>query len=161
FLRDPSVELWANIQHLIFREGASGVVLGRDGWLFTNQEYLQPRDLEGNLERQIALIDKARVQLAQQGARLIVLPVPMKLDTYAAQSVYTPSKQITGLYQQFSERLRQQGIDTVDLRSAYLSAAADEQLFLRNDTHWSPRGAELAAQTLARQFPELQGEPPY
>ena len=38
---------------------------------------------------------------------------------------------------------------------------ATEPLFLRNDTHWSPRGAELAAQTLAKQFPELQGETPY
>lgn len=161
FLRDPSVELWANLQHAIFREGASGVVLGRDGWLFTNQEYLQPRDLEGNLERQIVLIDKVRAQLAQQGARLIVLPVPMKLDTYAAHSNYAPSQQINGLYQHFSQRLHDHGIDTVDLRSAYQSAAATEQLFLRNDTHWSPRGAELAAQTLAKQFPELQGETPY
>ena len=49
----------------------------------------------------------------------------------------------------------------MDLRSAYQNAAANEQLFLRNDTHWSPRGAELAAQTLAKQFPELQGETPY
>lgn len=161
FLRDPSVELWANIQHAIFREGASGVVLGRDGWLFTNQEYLQPRDLDGNLERQLELIDKVRAQLAQQGARLIVLPVPMKLDTYAAHSTYAPSPRISGLYEQFRQRLSEHGIDAVDLRSAYLSAAADEPLFLRNDTHWSPRGAELAARTLARQFPELIGETPY
>ncbi|MGG2396361.1 alginate O-acetyltransferase [Pseudomonas sp. SH1-B] len=161
FLRDPSVELWANIQHAIFREGASGVVLGRDGWLFTNQEYLLPSDLEHNLDKQLALIDKIHEQLAQKGKRLVMLPVPMKLDTYAMHSSYVPSQQISGLYQRFNQRLAERGIDTVDLRSAYLNVAASEPLFLRNDTHWSPRGAELAAQTLAQRYPDLQGDTPY
>jgi len=161
FLRDPSVKLWANIQHAIFREGASGVVLGRDGWLFTNQEYLVPNDLERNLDKQLAQISKVQAQLAQQGKRLILLPIPMKLDTYAQHAAYAPTAQLTGLYERFSEELRERGIDTVNLRSAYLSAAADEQLFLRNDTHWSPKGAELAAQTLALQFPELRADTAY
>ncbi len=161
FLRDPSVELWANIQQTIFREGASGVVLGRDGWLFTNQEYLLPSDLEQNLDKQLALIDKVHAQLAQQGKQLIMLPVPMKLDTYAEHSSYAPAERISSLYQQFSQRLAERGIDTVDLRSAYQDVAAAEPLFLRNDTHWSPKGAELAAQTLARQFPQLRGDTPY
>ena len=42
-----------------------------------------------------------------------------------------------------------------------MTAAADEPLFLRNDTHWSPKGAELAAQTLALQFPELRADTAY
>ncbi|EZH80693.1 hypothetical protein AU05_12450 [Ectopseudomonas composti] len=158
FLRDPSVELWANIQQAIFREGASGVVLGRDGWLFTNQEYLVPSDLEQNLDKQLALIDKIHQQLAQKGKRLIMLPVPMKLDTYAEHSTYVPSEPISDLYQHFSQSLAERGIDTVDLRSTYQSVAASEPLFLRNDTHWSPKGAELAAQTLAQQYPELLGD---
>lgn len=161
FLRDPSVELWANIQQALFREGASGVVLGRDGWLFTNQEYLVPSDMEQNLDKQLALIDKIHQQLAQKGKRLIMLPVPMKLDTYAEHSTYEPSKPISDLYQHFRQRLAERGIDTVDLRSTYQSVAASEPLFLRNDTHWSPKGAELAAQILAQQFPELLGDTPY
>ncbi|SED00834.1 alginate O-acetyltransferase [Pseudomonas anguilliseptica] len=161
FLRDPSVKLWANIQHTIFREGTSGVVLGRDGWLFTNQEYLVPNNLLRNLDKQLAQISKVQEQLAQQGKRLILLPIPMKLDTYAQHSAYAPTEQITGLYERFSEALRERGIATVNLRSAYLTAAADEQLFLRNDTHWSPKGAELAAQTLALQFPELRADTAY
>jgi alginate O-acetyltransferase complex protein AlgJ len=161
FLRDPSVELWANIQQALFREGASGVVLGRDGWLFTNQEYLVPSDMEQNLDKQLALIDKIHQQLEQKGKRLIMLPVPMKLDTYAEHSTYVPSEPISDLYQHFRQRLAERGIDTVDLRSTYQSVAASEPLFLRNDTHWSPKGAELAAQTLAQQFPELLGDTPY
>ena len=37
FLRQPSVEAWASLQYLLFREGSSGVVLGKDGWLFSNE----------------------------------------------------------------------------------------------------------------------------
>lgn len=161
FLRDPSVKLWADIQQILFREGASGVVLGRDGWLFTNQEYLVPNDLEHNLDKQLAQISKVQAQLAQQGKRLILLPIPMKLDTYATHAIYAPTAQITGLYERFREDLRERSIETVDLRDAYLSASTQEQLFLRNDTHWSPKGADLAAQTLALQFPELQADTHY
>jgi alginate O-acetyltransferase complex protein AlgJ len=158
----PAVIAFSGTQtQALFREGASGVVLGRDGWLFTNQEYLVPNDMEQNLDKQLALIDKIHQQLEQKGKRLIMLPVPMKLDTYAEHSTYVPSEPISDLYQHFRQRLAERGIDTVDLRSTYQSVAASEPLFLRNDTHWSPKGAELAAQTLAQQFPELLGDTPY
>ncbi|MGP0170616.1 alginate O-acetyltransferase [Pseudomonas sp. NCHU5208] len=161
FLRDPSIELWADIQYALFREGASGVVLGRDGWLFTNQEYLLPSGLEENLDKQLALIDKAREQLAAKGTRLILLPIPMKLDTYAEHSRLAPSAQLSGLYEDFRARLSERGIASADLRGAYNDAAAAVPLFLRNDTHWTPQGADLAARTLARQFPELAGTTAY
>ena len=161
FLRTPSIELWADLQYALFREGASGVVLGHDGWLFTNQEYLLPSNLERNLDKQLALIDNARKQLAGKGVRLILLPIPMKLDTYAEHSRLAPNAQLSGLYQDFRARLAEHGIASVDLRGAYQRAAASEPLFLRNDTHWSPKGAELAAQTLALQFPELTGSTTY
>ena len=38
FLREPSIQMWANLQYALFHEGASGVVIGSDGWLYTNQE---------------------------------------------------------------------------------------------------------------------------
>lgn len=161
FLRDPSVELWADIQYALFREGASGVVLGRDGWLFTNQEYLLPGALEENLDKQLALIEQTREQLAAKGMRLILLPIPMKLDTYAEHARLAPSAQLSGLYADFRARLSARGIASADLRSAYQQAAAAVPLFLRNDTHWTPQGADLAARTLAVQFPELAGNTPY
>lgn len=37
FLREPSVELWADAQFKLFGEGTKGVVLGKQGWLYTTR----------------------------------------------------------------------------------------------------------------------------
>lgn len=47
------------------------------------------------------------------------------------------------------------------LREAFLAQKEQQPLFLPTDTHWTPYGARLAAQELARQHPELVGSTPY
>lgn len=56
FLRQPSVEAWASLQYLLFREGSSGVVLGKDGWLFSNEEYRVPGAYQQALEEHLSRI---------------------------------------------------------------------------------------------------------
>ena len=66
FLREPSVELWADAQFKLFGEGTKGVVLGKQGWLYTNQEYRVPNDLQANLNTQLEQIAKIKTQLAER-----------------------------------------------------------------------------------------------
>lgn len=161
FLRDPSVRLWANIQYQVFGEGRPGVVLGKDGWLYTNQEYLIPNDLDANLNSQLARIAKVQKLLQEHGKQLVLLPVPMKLDIYAEHASAPVDPRALGLYERFVSELGQRQIDTAAVQQAFRRQRGDSELFVRTDTHWSPAGARLAAQELARQYPQLRGEQPY
>ncbi|HAB02247.1 MAG TPA: hypothetical protein DCE25_04655 [Pseudomonas sp.] len=161
FLREPSVELWADAQFHLFGEGTKGVVLGKDGWLFTNQEYRVPNDLQANVQAQIEQIDKVRAKLAEHGKELVILPLPMKLDVYAAHAEHAFDPRVISLYDQFVSQLQSRQLDVVPLREAFLANINGPQLFLKSDTHWSPEGARLSAYELARQRPQLLGEQTY
>ncbi|AVD82601.1 hypothetical protein C4Q28_10760 [Pseudomonas sp. SWI6] len=161
FLRAPSVTLWADAQFQLFGEGTKGVVLGKDGWLYTNQEYRVPNDLDANLTGQLEQIVKVRAQLAEHGKQLVVLPLPMKLDVYAAHAEHAFDPRVTGLYDRFVSELQRHQLDVVPLRSAFLANLGGPKLFLKSDTHWSPEGARLAAYELARQRPQLLGDQVY
>jgi len=161
FLRDASVQQWANVQYLLFDESNTGAVFGRDGWLFSNQEYLVPNDLVGNMDDQLAQIANVRETLEASGKQLIVLPVPMKLDIQRSQALDQPTRQILGLHDDFVSRLQGQRVAVSSVRPAFLAAVGEQDMFLRNDTHWNPDGARLAAVELARQYPELIGDRHY
>lgn len=161
FLRDPSVQLWADAQFQLFGEGTKGVVLGNNGWLYSNQEYRVPNDLDANLASQLAQISKVEQQLAEHGKHLVLLPLPMKLDIYAEHAERAFDPRVIGLYDRFVGDLQARQLDVVPLRAAYLSNLAGPGLFLKSDTHWSPDGARLSAYELARQRPQLLGDQVY
>ena len=161
FLRSPSIEMWASLQYLLFREGSSGVVLGKEGWLFTNAEYLVPNAYEDNLDSNLAKIAEVERTLRAHNKRLIMLPLPMKVDVYSEYSSRPLDGRALGLYEDFIAGLRRASIEASPLRDAFLAHKDQQPLFLRTDTHWTPEGARLAAQELARQHPELVGSTPY
>jgi alginate O-acetyltransferase complex protein AlgJ len=161
FLRDPSIEMWASAQYLLFREGSSGVILGREGWLFTNEEYRLPNAYQQALDSNVAKIAAVEKTLKAHNKRLIVLPLPMKLDVYAEYAARTPNSRSQQLYGDFIAQLRSSSIEAAPLREAFLAQKDQQPLFLKTDTHWTPFGARLAAQELARQHPELIGSAAY
>jgi len=161
FIREPSVKLWASTQYLLFKEGARGVVMGNDGWLYTNQEYLIPNDLTSNMAQQVKRIAAVRSLLQEHGKRLVLMPVPMKLDIYAEHTRYQPDPRAIALYDRFTGQLQRQQVTVAPIREAFLRHRHDAGLFLRTDTHWSPDGARLAAQEVARQYAGLRADMPY
>lgn len=161
FLREPSVQLWADARFQLFGEGTQGVVLGKDGWLYTSQEYRVPNDLDANLASQLAQIAKVGQQLAEHGKHLVLLPLPMKLDIYATHAERAFDPRVASLYDRFVADLQLRRLDVVPLRDAYLRNLAGPRLFLKSDTHWSPDGARLSAYELARQRPRLLGDQVY
>jgi alginate O-acetyltransferase complex protein AlgJ len=157
FIRDASIELWASLQYLIFNEGSSGVVMGKDAWLYTNEEYLMPVDAETVVSRHIDRIKSVRQELSRLGKRLIVIPVPMKVDIYVEHTVVQPHPLITRLYDDFIIELHSAGIEVAPVREAMISNKDKGQMFLVSDTHWTPQGAKVTAVEVARQFPDLIG----
>ncbi len=98
-----------------------------------------PRDLKNAVWH----IHRRQRILRQRGIRYIFLPIPAK------QTLHDPD--IDDYTRQYLHRLvaalRARGVEVIDLLSAY-EAHAKEGLFQRYDSHWDPRGVELAAETI-------------
>jgi len=157
FLREPSIQIWANLQYALFREGASGVVIGSDGWLYTNQEYLIPNNYRSNLRSQAARIAAIEAELKKHNKQLILAPLPMKLDIYPEHATRPWDPRMPKVYEDFLAELAAHQVETVPLRALFLEQKDQTPLFFKKDTHWTPEGARLAARQIALAHPELVG----
>ena len=160
-LREKSIELWANLQYLAFGEGSSGVILGRDGWLFTSEEYLLSPDIDALEKESLERLKEVASRLQQKGKRLVMIPVPLKADIYAEATLQQPDSAALNSYTHLLVELSSNGIEVVDSRSALLAAKQEGLTFLKRDTHWSPLGARSVAAAVAKRYPDLQGEKTY
>ncbi len=138
----PAWPVWAQTPGLI----------GQNGWLFYRYEWAQASDA-ADTRASLQLLGKMHSHFAKNGVSLMVVLVPSKIRIYADQlpvgsklDPYTDGK-----YNQAVKFLREQQVAVADLNQAFLSSPlrlSDTPLFLRLDTHWTPAGALLAAQTV-------------
>jgi alginate O-acetyltransferase complex protein AlgJ len=155
--------LWAALDYKLFNEGRPGVVLGRDQWLYSDEEFNPIANSEQFESENLALIQGVRDTLKQHGVQLVLAIVPAKARLYPEHiGKEAPASLHKDLYQQFHAQVQQAGILAPDLLAPLQQAKAQGQVFLRTDTHWTPMGAEVVAQhigaTIAKQTP-LSGEP--
>lgn len=136
----PSRNFWGAAEYALFGEGRKGVVVGKNGWLYTAEEFSCPRGWQTNLAQHLAYINEVRRQVAGKGVALRILVVPAKARV-VEQFALPSCRQV--LYQ----IARQASGDVADL--------AQQLGYMHADTHWSPAGARKAAEALAKQAPEL------
>ncbi|MBK5006718.1 alginate O-acetyltransferase [Pseudomonas sp. S32] len=142
--------LWAAMDFKLFNEGRPGVVLGRDQWLYSDEEFKPAAGAEQRMQDNLALIRGVRDTLQQQGSQLVLAIVPAKARVYDEYlGKQRPASLHDDLYNRFHARARQAGVFAPDLMAPLEQAKARGQVFLRTDTHWTPMGAEAAAQALA------------
>jgi hypothetical protein len=166
--------------------GAKGV-LGRDHWLFYRPDlrYLvEPDRLEADTSGSKCVqppsqsthrqsVEKAilrfRDQLKERGITLVVMPVPGKPSVYPDQvtgRAVGKERQFRSPTLDLLDGLQRQGVATVDLFAAFQAVresggqAGNGPLYLAQDTHWTPRGAQLAAQAMAAKLCEMSLAPP-
>jgi len=171
----------------VLRDTGAKAVLGRDRWLFyrpdlrylvepdrldkdhPESKWVEPSQSRTQRESVTRAIVRFRDQLKGRSIALVVMPVPGKPSVYPDQV----TRRELGQQQRFHsptrellETLRREGIVTVDLFAAFGQArteagarGATEPLYLAQDTHWTPRGAQLAAQIVANKLSELSLAP--
>jgi alginate O-acetyltransferase complex protein AlgJ len=135
----------------------SGVAQGKNGWLFHVAEFGRyraetPQDSGDKLE----VIAGISAAFKQQNVQLILALVPAKLHLYEAQ--LPPELPLTDAirnrYTQSLEKLRANGVATVDLLTPMRAAQAspDEArypVYQRLDHHFSSRGALVAGKAVS------------
>ena len=167
--------------------GAKGVV-GRDQWVFYrpdlrylveskrreagtgDSEGIPPSDDRTPWDSVERAVLRFRDQLQERGIALVVVPVPGKPAVYPDQV----TQREVGKRQPFESptlellrALQRNGVATVDLFAAFSTARSeaartgtDGPLYLTQDTHWTPRGAQLAAASVAARLREMKLAPP-
>lgn len=165
--------------------GAAGKCIGKscgretaeasDRWLFYRQDVeflVQPSPLDersAKLDNPIAAIMKFRDQLKAKGVELLVVITPGKPSIYPERLTGRASDGVAGNAaglqshgKKILDSLTRAGFNTVDLYTPLLAAKKDDStlgpLYLNDDTHWTPRGAELAAAEIAAAVKRLDSD---
>ena len=128
------------------------LIIGTDSWLFTSYELANPGDAK-DTDASLQLIAKMSQLFEQRGIALALVIVPSKVRIYADKlpSAALLDRYTADKYDTLVKRLSDSGVKVVNLNQAFLQSAkrdSDTPLFLRLDTHWSPSGALLAAETI-------------
>ena len=163
--------------------GAAGDCIGKscgreeakpeDKWLFYRQDVeflVQPSPLDvrsAKLDNPVKAIEKFRDQLKAKGVELLVVITPGKPSIYTERLTGRDSRvagieNAAGLQshgKKILDSLTRAGFNTVDLYTPLLAAKSRDSvegaLYLNDDTHWTPRGAELAADVIAKKVREM------
>ena len=87
--------------------------------------------------------------LKRMGIRFIFMPIPNKENIYHD---LIPSKKKPLFLAQLIRTLRQEGIETIDLQSAFDDAYRERGpvVYQPDDSHWSAEGVRIAAELLGR-----------
>lgn len=157
---------------------------GEGRWLFYRQDVeflVQPSPLDersAKLDNPVQAILRFRDQLKAKGVELLVVVTPGKPSVYperltgstqdlngaGAAGVENAAAGLNGVTaaghgKAILDSLARLGLHTVDLYTPLLAAKADDAklgpLYLNDDTHWTPRGAELAADVIAHKVREM------
>jgi len=148
--RQFAVELVGAARYLLFGEGRRGVVVGKQGWLFSEEEFRGADNADTGIERGVREISKVADALRLRNMRLLVVPLPAKSDIYRENLNDDRYASIAETrYRDFLQSLLLAKIDVVDTRDALLAAKADKHVFLKTDTHWTPAGAKAVAGAVA------------
>ncbi|MCC7374440.1 MAG: hypothetical protein IT581_07275 [Verrucomicrobiales bacterium] len=154
------------IQFAWLRDGGEKTLVGRDGWLFYKPgcDALVSRTPQhkGTNQDPVRAIVGWRDALAARGIQLLVVPVPNKESIYPERltSRNPPSPGVLSpVTRDLLQRLDFAGVDFIDLFAIFSEARqrgadASTPLYLVQDSHWSPAGLQLAAQSVARRLLE-------
>ena len=129
------------------------VVFGKNkDWLFTGYEYGKPADA-ANVQTTINDLIEASKLFRQNGTALAIVLVPSKIRIYEDQLLSSRPLDAYNrdLYAKAVAQLRAGGVNVVDLNTPFLATKdryGTNQLFYRLDTHWAPKGAMLAGETV-------------
>lgn len=152
--RSLGVSVWAAIDYVLFNEGRPGIVVGQNGWLYSDEEFKTYLEADAAVRTHLALLPWVRDELARQGSQLVVALVPSKARIYPEHvGTRRPAALHETLYAQAHRTLVEAGIPAPDLALALTQCKRNGPTFLRTDTHWTPAGAQCAAQAVVAHAP--------
>lgn len=106
----------------------------------------------------LPIIQEYASALKVLGVDLVLVPVPAKASIYPEKLAADLTLTDALSQKPFLDKIASTGIQVADLETLFRqhrAAHPDEALYCATDSHWSPRGAELAAQAVAKHLASL------
>lgn len=150
----PSRDFWGLVDYVLFREGRKGVLVGTNGWLFTDEEFAVWPNSQAQIENHLKTIEDIHKKLKNKDIPLIVALLPAKArlyPEYLGKNKWPIAHART--YGTALDFLHTKSIPAPNLLDAFSRHPDKDRFFLKTDTHWAPDGARLAAQALASALP--------
>lgn len=137
----------------------NGVLVGRDGWLFSNAAEPPGTYVRAFDQSVCDLITEAAAILRAAQIEPVLLLIPSKNRVYRpfTGSAANPPD-FSGRYAFLHGLLRRNGVTAPNVDEMFrraIAAQPEQRLYFRADTHWTPRGAELTAAVLAQSLREI------
>ena len=146
----PSRNFWGATEYDLFHEGRKGVLVGAEGWLFTDEEFSCLPHAEKHFEQNLEYIKSVHAAFKKRNIALVAALIPAKARLYPE---HLGRHAVPGcrekIYGHTMETLEQDGIKTIGLLPVFNASPDKNALFLKTDTHWTSDGAKLAAQAIA------------
>lgn len=151
--RQSFVTAWSRLNAAVFRSSAEEqVVLGKNGWLYYTpsvDDYMGRAMSAEELERAAAYLASLQQAAESRGAVFIFTIAPNKNSLYGENMPsYIPENHCSSNAELLKPYLDEYGVNYVDLFSVF--SERGEVLYYRTDSHWTERGAALAADALLR-----------
>ncbi|MBN2037615.1 MAG: hypothetical protein JW768_12810, partial [Chitinispirillaceae bacterium] len=137
-------------------------IQGRDGWLFFRKsiDYLVAPDLASQPQDKNPLphLIEFNAYLKKHGVNFLFVAVPCKEEFYYEKLGISRLRDTNAIIAPYGRKLladlQKNGIEVIDLMPLFLKARADdpisrEPVYQRQDTHWTYRGLQAAAQAIA------------
>lgn len=116
-----------------------------------------------SLENPIEAVLDFKAELEKRGVELLVVVVPGKPSIYPEflnSSMYSLFGKDFSLGRRFVDTLQVLGVHTVNLYPVLQKEKQNDRtgdlLYLNTDTHWTPRGARIAAKAIAEQVKKME-----
>ena len=125
------------------------VIRGGAGQLFYLEDVRAAVTKWGSLESNAEAIGRLSADLSAKGKRLLVVPVPTKVETYPEWLGRADTGEVSPSKERFLAALAAVGVEFLDLWADFRKAKATSRLFPRTDTHWDQSAIDVAASAIS------------
>ncbi len=167
YLSNKTQPFMRSLQYTVLKDTGDKALMGKDGWFFYKpgvRYLIEPWPSKSRQVSEhdniISAITDFRDQLNSRGIQLLLLPTPGKASVYPEMLTSRTEKEHNPVYAQTRKILNDiqaAGIELIDLFSLYQQESVrHEPLYLKQDTHWSTYGMQLAAQHTSERLIALE-----
>lgn len=131
------------------------VVRGKGDWMYYRAFFNPPGDTEEKHRDFLNMFKQIEAQFKAKGCDVYWLVVPEKamIHHYYPAKAAAAAENREKHYLEFMAKAKKMRLNMIELLPAYEAAAqAGTIVFLKDDTHWSPKGMDIAMDTLLEKW---------
>ena len=118
--RDAWIDLYSRVETLLFgKQDINGILLGRDGWMFTEHFELSDENIE-QFERNLDEVERFAERYSGQVTLMLVPPAELIYTDMLPNSA--PQRDLNALYEEVNRKLANTSCRIVDLREIFNQA---------------------------------------